>query len=240
MSRKRLGEMLMEAGVLSQRQLQSALEEQKRWGGQLGKILVEQRAISESVLVKVLGTQLNFPTVDISGIRISKELTGLVPRNLAEQNNLLPFRRDGQFLDVAMSDPLRTGILDELRIRTKLNVRPYLAGPRSLARAINLAYGVSMDVEIVDIDQSEVFTTAGEYYQDMLMGDAETRARREPATPPGQKTTPEHGAEVAALQQRLARLEALVARNEDVIRKLFGLLINKSVATREEILEAIK
>ena len=141
MGRKKLGEMLVEAGVLSESSLRAALNEQRRWGGTLGRQLVEMKLISESELVRVLSLQLNLPTIDLDKVQIPQAVLDLVPVDVAEDNNVLPFAQPMKFLDVAMVDPTNLGVLDELRIRTQLNIRPYLAGPRMIERALGKFYG---------------------------------------------------------------------------------------------------
>jgi len=128
MPRKKLGEMLVEAGVLSDQGLRRALNEQKRWGRTLGHTLVDMKLVSEAELVGVLSVQLNLPTVDLDAVDIHPTVLELVPGELAEQFNIMPFAQPMKFLDVAMLDPTNLGIVDELRIRTQLNIRPYLAG----------------------------------------------------------------------------------------------------------------
>src|SRR5690606_21999353 len=142
MARKKIGEILVDAGLLDDAGLRRALAEQKRWGGALGAILVELRLVSEDVLVSALSQQLNFPVVQLDGINVSREVLALVPSELADRHRLVPFARDGKFLDVAMSDPTNLGIIDELRIRTQLNVRTYLAGPKAIDRALSRLYGI--------------------------------------------------------------------------------------------------
>src|SRR5690606_37112060 len=85
--------------------------------------------------------QLNFPKVNLDEIEISEEVITLVPGELAAHHRMMPFKRESKFLDVAMSEPTNLGIIDELRIRTQLNVRPYLAGPKMIERAITRFYG---------------------------------------------------------------------------------------------------
>jgi hypothetical protein len=137
MARKKLGEILIQAGVIEEGQLRAALTEQARWGGPLGRILVDMRIISEDALVQALSHQLNFPAIKIDEKRIPQGALDLVPVELCEQHGMIPFNLSGKFLDVAMADPTNLGIIDELRIRTRLNVRAYLAGPKSIERAIN-------------------------------------------------------------------------------------------------------
>ncbi|MEM9491864.1 MAG: hypothetical protein AAGC55_22150, partial [Myxococcota bacterium] len=231
MARKRLGEILVQAGVLDNAGLRAALAEQRRWGGQLGRVLIEMKLVSEDALVRALSHQLNFPTVDLDALDVPDSALDLVPGELAEQLSLIPFHFEGKFLDVAMSDPTNLGIIDELRIRTQLNVRPYLAGPKMIERALARFYRIGPAAVGQDIR------------------DAEKHARRA-LTGPGAKPAPVDGqpagpgvirdAEILAMQERISHLEALVSRDEDVLRKLLGLLIEKGVATREEILDRIK
>lgn len=219
MSRKRLGEILIDAKVLSEQQLRHALSEQQRWGGTLGKILIDQGFVDEDLLVRALSKQLNIPMVKLDTMVIDPQVLAKVSVELAEQHGVIPFQIQLKFLDVAMSDPMNMGILDELQIRTRLNVRPHLAGATQIQNAIRRSYHSEMDVGGVDVDFDDggfIQHSRGDNLADM----------RE--------------AEIAALQRRLSTLEALVTRDENVIRKLLGLLVSKGVASREEILEAIK
>jgi len=264
MARKRIGEILIEAGVLDESGLRAALIEQRRWGGQLGRILVEMNLVSEAVLVKALSHQLNFPMVELTKQKFDPSILELVPGELAEQHSIVPFRVEGKFLDVAMSDPTNLGIIDELRIRTQLNVRPYIAGPRAIEKALAKFYGRGLAY----ISRSPSMYGRNEFRSDA--GDLELETSDSGAAPdnpgpgaargsdsaadpgsaaqrraaafslggrPGQD---ERGAEIRALQERISRLEALLARDEDVLRKVLGLLVEKGVASREEILERIK
>lgn len=222
MSRKRLGEILIAAGVISKQQLDHALQEQRRWGGPLGKILIDADFVSETVLVRALGKQLNIPVVQLSGITIAESVLATVSRELAEQHGVIPFQLQSKFLDVAMTDPMNMGIIDELRIRTRLNVRPYLAEASEIQKAIRRSYASEMDVGGIDVD-----------FGDPHAGGIMRAATEDPLADMRE-------AEIAALQRRLSALETLVSRDENVIRKLLGLLVRKGIATREEILDAIK
>jgi hypothetical protein len=217
--RKQLGQMLIEAGALDEAALRSALADQRRWGRPLGRTLVEMRLIREDDLVRVLGQQLGLPSVDLDRVNISKAVTDHVSSDLAYQHNIMPFAQPMKFLDVAMLDPTNLGIVDELRIRTQLNIRPYLAGPKMIERALIKYYGGRADFEIkVDVE--------------------EPIAR----TYDGLKPSPKRGdreQEFEVLQQRISKLESLVARDEDVLRKLLALLIEKGLATREEIVDRL-
>ena len=215
MARQRLGEILVAAGVLRPEQVESALREQQRWGGQLGQILVNKHYISEDSLVAALSRQLNIPIAELKGIRIPKDVVSLIPYDLAHDNQILPFRLDGRFLDMAMANPLNLGITDELRIRTKLNIRPSIAGASVIQDALKLNYGTSLPLEVMS-------------------------GKRELPRAVEIKDPTIKAAEFTRLQERVQRLEALVSRNEDIMRKLMRLLIEKSVTSRDEIMAAIK
>ncbi len=266
MARKRIGEILIQAGVLDQSGLRSALVEQRRWGGQLGRILIEMKLVSERVLVQALSHQLNFPVVNLEEIEFDPKLAELVPGELAEQHSIIPFKVEGKFLDVAMSDPTNLGIIDELRIRTRLNVRPYLAGPRAIEKAMARFYHRGLGLASAPVGGQEARARGGAVqYRDQvdmleldeprigpgpaagvrIDGTGSAAQRRAQAFSMVQQSAPvaatlEREAEILALQERLAKLEALVARDEDVLRKLLALMVEKGIATRDEILERIK
>ncbi|MFH0899450.1 MAG: hypothetical protein V2A73_02350 [Pseudomonadota bacterium] len=141
MARKKLGEILVQAGVLEEGNLRIALGEQRRFGGVLGNILVEMKFISEEVMVQALCHQLNFPAVNLDQRDIELEVIELVSVEMAEEHSVVPFDVQGRFLDIAMADPTNLSVIDELRIKTRLNVRPYLAGPKMIERALSRYYG---------------------------------------------------------------------------------------------------
>jgi hypothetical protein len=258
MARKRLGEILVNAGVLQEAQLRAALAEQRRWGGPLGRLLVEMKAISEEVMVQALSHQLNLPAVNLEKLQVSSDALDLVSADIAEQHSVVPFQVQGRFLDVAMSDPTNLGIIDELRIRTKLNVRPYLAGPKAIERAIARFYGRGLAT--IDFGGSSSPSMAGAELDarraaaqastpvsiggpaDQSAGQSAAAARRAQQFEFSETASreAEQQREISSLQSRVQTLEALVQRDEDVLRKLLALMIEKGLATREEILERLK
>ncbi len=274
--RKQLGQMLIEARAIDEATLRTALADQRRWGRPLGRTLVELRLIREEDLVRVLGQQLGLPSVDLDRVAVPKSVIDLVPGTLAFQHNILPFAQPMKFLDVAMLDPTNLGIIDELRIRTQLNIRPYLAGPKMVERALIKYYGGNLgsakpDFEIPmeahipstsasprprsQTEERETVSISAELRDGLKPfppGAPRERATR-PSQPPPVATHPARShnqimpppvainrdKEIDALQDRISKLEALVARDEDVLRKLLALLIEKGLATRDEIVERL-
>ncbi len=226
MARMRIGEILVKAGVLDKGGLRAALDEQRRWGGQLGPILVDMKLVTEEALVRALSHQLNFPTIDLDNTEIAPEVLALVSSELAERHSFVPFHVERKFLDVAMSDPTNLSIIDELRIRTQLNVRSYLAGPKMIQRALARCYGVGVE-------------TWGQALREAQEPVASPSGLHKIQPPPEELARRERDVEIRALQQRISELEALVSRDEEVLRKILGLLISKGIATRDEIIEEL-
>ena len=237
--RKKLGEMLLEAGVIDESQLRSALADQRRWGRSLGRTLVEMRMIAEDALVRVLAKQLGVQSVDLDEHTVEPRVLALVPSDLARSARVIPFSQTGRFLDVAMADPTNLGVIDELRIRTQLNIRPYLCGPKQIERCIGTYYGDGLPLEVsIPFEGPDAIEPVEQPRVTNAFADSEG-LRRYPRTiaPPPSTAPPamQRDAEIASLQHRISKLEALVARDEEVLRKLLALLVDKGLATRDEI-----
>ncbi len=140
--REKLGEILIKAGLLDEAGLQRALNEQQRWGGQLGRYLVELGLVSEETLVRALSSQYKLPAVALDPPRLSVAVGRLVPKELCERNNLVCFRADPtkKFLDIAISDPSNADALEDVRVATRCNVRPHIAAPSAIDKAISLIF----------------------------------------------------------------------------------------------------
>jgi type IV pilus assembly protein PilB len=260
MARKKLGELLVQAGLVTETNLRAALAEQRRWGGTLGRTLIEMKMLREEDLVRTLSSQLGIQAVDLDAMAIPKEVIDLVPGELAQQWSAVPFGQPMKFLDVAMADPTNLGIADELRIRTQLNIRPYLAGPKMIERAIAKYYGRGFGmyqrapevspIELASPDNLDPATLApARAAQASSVGRGGEGIRPYPRAQHGTAPPPiglprdaptALDAEVTALQSRISNLEALVHRDEEVLRKVLALLIEKGLATREEILERLR
>ncbi|MEE2904170.1 MAG: hypothetical protein VYC39_17720 [Myxococcota bacterium] len=142
-ARKKLGELLLEAGVIDQQRLDAALAEQQRWGGRLGRIIVSMKILSEEDIVQALSRQLAIPITDFQSLEVPLWVTQKVDMAFARANSLCPERlsADGKSLVVAMSDPINVFAIDEIIHRTGLRVKTTIAGERAIERAIGMAYG---------------------------------------------------------------------------------------------------
>ncbi|MBA3460321.1 MAG: hypothetical protein H0T46_10200 [Deltaproteobacteria bacterium] len=240
--------MLIEAGVLDEARLRSALADQRRWGRSLGRTLVEMKLIAEDELVRVLARQLGMPAVDLDKRVIPDAVCSQIPDELARHHQIIAFDQQMKFLDVAMVDPTNLGVIDELRIRTQLNIRSYLAGPRQMERALAKYHGGTQRNETeISFDGGDVLDVVTPQVERSMTNELPRTPTRDglrqyPRTVPpnfGLTGAPLRDAEIDALQNRISTLEALVERDEAVLRKLLALLIDKGVATRDEIMERL-
>ena len=157
--RKRLGDMLLEAGVVDSTQVQAALGHQRRWGGRIGQALIDLKMATEEQIVSALATKLGFERVALDQVEYGPGLElalRLVPHEFAERNQLLPYAADANHLLVAMADPSNVGVIDELAFRTGRRVKMAIAGDREIARAVRRLYlADKLGVEAISFDERD-------------------------------------------------------------------------------------
>lgn len=142
---RRIGEILVEAGLLSQSQLEQALFAQRKDGRKLGQVLLEMGLVSEVQLTQALSRQLGVPWVSLHQVDFSRALLNLVPRATAERYALIPVfvRREGaqgETLFVAMEDPMNEAAIEEVARAAPLPVKPMIACPSDVRAAIRVYY----------------------------------------------------------------------------------------------------
>src|SRR5215469_11409032 len=142
---KRIGELLVEAGVLSQQQLEQALFAQRKDGRKLGQLLIELGLVTEVQLTQTLSRQLSVPWVSLYHVDFSRSLLNLVPREVAEKYMAVPIfvrrtRRQGETLYVAMDDPTNEVALQDVTRAAGLPVKPMIACPSDIRAAIRVYY----------------------------------------------------------------------------------------------------
>ncbi len=147
-ARLRLGQLLVDAHIVTSEQLEQVLELQKTDGRRLGTLLVESALVTETQLTQILSQQLSVPWVSLYHIDFSRDLLNLVPRDIAEKYCLVPIyirpvRGQGDTLYVAMDDPMNEDALRECAASAGLPARPMIAAPSAILKAIRLYYGGS-------------------------------------------------------------------------------------------------
>ena len=143
-TKKRLGEILVELGVMDGLQLQSALAYQRKWGVPLGQVVVDLRFCTAEQVLEALAHQTGVPAMDLDAQRMNARLGELVPRRLAEMHRVVPLRLEGprdMVLVVAIAAPASLQSLDAVRgVACKARVVPWLATDAAIGRAIERLY----------------------------------------------------------------------------------------------------
>jgi type IV pilus assembly protein PilB len=144
--RVRLGELLLEARIITRQQLEEVLALQKRDGRRIGTLLIESGLVSETQVTQILSQQLSLPWVSLYHIDFSRQLLNLVPRDIAEKYCLVPIfvrrvRGYGDTLYVAMDDPGDEAAIREVGAFSELPVRTMIAPPSDIRAAIRAYYG---------------------------------------------------------------------------------------------------
>lgn len=138
---KRLGEMLVDAGLISPAQLQDALRHQRFAGGRMGTNLVALGFISEEVLMDFLAHQTGVPRADLRTVSVDPMALKRVPRRLAEQLTILPLAlKEPKSLVLAMADPSDLNAIDSARFASGLTIEPVVASHSALRAAISEQY----------------------------------------------------------------------------------------------------
>ncbi|MFH1339111.1 MAG: ATPase, T2SS/T4P/T4SS family [Candidatus Omnitrophota bacterium] len=155
---KKIGEMLIEQGFITQHQLNEALEEQKLTGQKIGEILVSKGWIAREEFERVLAKQSGVITFDLSGYIIEPDIVKLVPEDLAVKYKFMPVFKVENTLTVAMVDPSNVFIIDELQRRTGCVIEPVLANEMDIRRAQDQFYGTSgtMQEIVASIDKDKL------------------------------------------------------------------------------------
>ncbi len=148
----KIGELLVKEGVITEKQLEKALEEQKGTNEHLGTVLVRMGYVSESVLTNMLGKQLGVASVDLTNFEIDEDILREIPEEIARKYNVIPLHRMGHTITVAMVDPTNVMAIDDIKFHTGYNIEPVVSAEASIKKAINKYYG-SLEEEEEDIDE---------------------------------------------------------------------------------------
>lgn len=140
----RLGDVLVQNGVITEEDLQRGLEKQKGSGRKLGETLVDEGIATEENIAKALSKQFHYDMVDLQNTEIPQEILELVPANVLKKHRAIPFEYSPDnmnVLRVAMSDPMDIAAMDDINIITNLQVEPVVATMGSVMLAIDRYYG---------------------------------------------------------------------------------------------------
>ncbi|RDU21853.1 GspE/PulE family protein [Anaerosacchariphilus polymeriproducens] len=151
--KKRLGDMLIEEGLITQEQLEKALPIQKSAGKKLGEVLVDLGFTTEDLIVDMLCRQFNMERISLSGLTIPDDILNLVNGTILRKHSMMPFEYNPDnpnVIRVAMADPMDILAIDDFFIITNLQVEAYVGTPQDIMLALDKYYGDSETLSAVE------------------------------------------------------------------------------------------
>ena len=217
--KKKLGEFLKEAGLIDDFQLQTALSHQRNWGGKLGSILVEMEFVREEELARVIAEKMGIPYVNLFEPEIPAASIALIKTDVAKKYGVVPVRKEGSSIVIAMSDPLDMEAIDDLRFSTGLMVKPALALESEIKDAIKKYYDGE---DVVRKPKAVPLSKTGK--MEIIFGSDLMRSGSEVQV----ATTAQDEASRQGSQDDRLRLDALIT-----------LLIEKNIINREDLVKMV-
>jgi type IV pilus assembly protein PilB len=172
--KKRIGELLVESGIISPEQLKIALDKQKTTGQRIGQVLISLGMISEEKLIQITAQKLDIPHVSLEDMVIDREIAAIIPAEMAKKHLLIPIFKLGNVLTVAIYDPLDFIALDEVSYYTKMVIKRVVASKSDIEAAIERHYSIgeavnrmvegmkaeemAVNVEEIDVDLQREIT----------------------------------------------------------------------------------
>ena len=139
----RLGEILLKESLITQEQLQKALDFQRTNGGKLGSCLTKMGFITDDDITGVLSRQYGVPSINLKFYEIDPNVIKLIPQDTALRYQVIPLSRVGSVLTIAMTDPTNVFAMDDIKFMTGFNVEPVVASESAIGEAITRFYGGS-------------------------------------------------------------------------------------------------
>ena len=210
----KLGEILKQAGIIDDFQLNSALSYQRHWGGRFGESLIKLGYLSEDKLQNFLAKQFDLPQIELFGRKVPEDVLAYIPEGKAREFHILPVERreisGTVFLVVAMTDPTNLMVTDSLQFMTGCRIKPALASEEAISSAIDRCYGAEVD---------------GQEELDIALEDL---ASPSPEPPPRKVVQSES---VAASDMSASALKELEGRYENLVR----ILLDRGVIDHKDL-----
>jgi type IV pilus assembly protein PilB len=145
-TRKRLGEILINQGILTEEMLAKVLNEQKKTNLKFGQYLVRQGIVKEKQIIDLLSEQLNIKKYQVQEYPLDFDIVRYIPVDVAQKNQIVPLRMKGNLLEVGIADPLDIKILDHIEKLTNLEVEPVICSEMEINQLVNSMYGAQSDL----------------------------------------------------------------------------------------------
>jgi len=223
---KKLGDLLKEAGLIDDFQLEAALSHQRNWGGKLGAIVVELEFAREEDIARIISEKMGVPYVNLFETEISPDVLKLLKADMAKKFGVMPVKKEANTLILAMSDPMDIGTMDNIRFITGLTIKPVLTMTQEIKDAIRKYY----DGEPVTRKNPVSFReTAKKSTHLEIVRDVPDIATTEWSQQQHQQQ-----------QQDSQSVRQDIATQKIVLESLVSLLIEKKIFTRDEIARSIE
>lgn len=154
-SRKRLGEVLLEAGYVTEEQIKEALEIQKATGEKLGEILVKEKYVSEEQILKVIESQFGIQYIDITKIYIDPETAKMVAEEVCRRHKVVPIEVINGEITLAMKDPLNYYAIEDIKLFVALPVKPVITSETAINATLDKVFGRQMAEKAVEEFEKE-------------------------------------------------------------------------------------
>ncbi|MBE6088573.1 MAG: type II secretion system protein GspE [Clostridium beijerinckii] len=156
--KRRLGNILVNAGKITGYQLQEALKSQRTLGKKLGEILLDSKIITEEDIIEAIEQQTGIKKVDLNTINFDKKAISIIPKNLCDKYNLIPFGFENNKIKVTLSDPLNIYAIDDVAISTGFEIESYISKKDDIKKFIEIYYSsqqVSLAAQQLSKESSE-------------------------------------------------------------------------------------
>jgi type IV pilus assembly protein PilB len=147
----RLGDLFVREGLITEKQLQEALADARTGGTRIGYSLVKLGLVPEEELTRMLAKQYRVPAVALDKVTVDEKILKLIPPDVAIKHLVLPLRRVGRMLTVAMTNPTDFSAIDDLKFITKLDIEPVIVGEYTLRKHLDGYYGAADDEAMVNL-----------------------------------------------------------------------------------------
>lgn len=138
--KRRLGNILVNAGKITGYQLQEALKSQRTLGKKLGEILLDSKIITEEDIIEAIEQQTGIKKVDLNTINFDRKAITLIPQNLCDKYLLIPFGFDNNKIKVALADPLNIFAIDDVAISTGFEIESFISRKADIKKFIGIYY----------------------------------------------------------------------------------------------------
>lgn len=219
-----MGDLLKEAGLIDDFQLEAALSHQRNWGGKLGSIIVELEFAREEDIARVISEKMGVPYMNLFEPELSPDIFKVLKADMAKKFGVVPVRKEANALVLAMSDPMDIETMDNIRFITGLSIKPVLSMASEIKDAIRKYYDGESVTRVSKASFRESATQASKLELVREMSDI---------------STTEWNQQFQQQQDAQSSRQDL-ATQKIVLEALISLLIEKDFFTRDEIVKIIE